>query len=103
MTADFTRIAELLALLIALAMFAMAAVAIAVAFRAPDTLKKWEVAPGSIVRLTTILSIVIVLSLLCAAGKVQGDAVVGLLGAIAGYVLGAARSQRSQGESPDSN
>jgi hypothetical protein len=56
------------------------------------------IAHGSIIRLTTILTIVISFVSLCAMGKIEGDATATALSAIAGYVLGGERASRADRE-----
>jgi hypothetical protein len=97
-------IAWLLAAVLATAIIATATVVIVVTIKAPQIIARWPVLPGSIIRLSTIVAIIFVLVLLCADGKVSGEATVATLSAIAGYVLGSERRAAKGTEaSPTSN
>ena len=84
---------------------AVAAVMIISRIKAPEKTAEatlYLIKAGSIIRLVTITSIVVAVSVLCALGPIKGDAAVATLSAIAGYVLGNERANRVERQEENS-
>jgi hypothetical protein len=85
---------------------AIAAIAIVSQIKAPAQTAQsilYLIRAGSIIRLVTIMAIVAAVSILCALGKIQGEAAIAILSSIAGYVLGNEKAARAERREENSN